>query len=131
MGRSHTLPRSVITASGWLVAALILAASGARWVHSQSALPEGGFVIGQDDSRWVVAGGTRFPIAFVADDAGTLAALPVGPPVATVGEAAAAIAALPAPSGAPPAPAPAPGPANPAETLIGQRATMCSYGVPI
>lgn len=116
--------RTIVTFSGWFVA-LLVAVSSATWVHSQSTLPHGGFVIGQDDSRWVVGNGVKYPIAFVADDAGLLDSMATGGPVATVDEALAAI------SGSAPAPAAPPAPANPAETLIGQRATMCAYGVPI
>lgn len=105
-----------------LVAALSVL-SGARWAQSQAPFPEGAFVVGADDTRWVVGNGVRYRMSFVTDDAGLLPTLRESSTVvATVAEAQAALA------GGAPAPV-ASAPANPAESLVGQRVTACNYGV--
>ena len=119
--------RKLLTLSGWAVAALVLAFSGARWAASQpQPFPEGAFVVGEDDTRWVVGGGVRYRISFVTDDADVLPTLRESTTVvSTVAEAQAALG-----GGAPSQPAPArAAPANPAETLVGQRVTACNYNV--
>lgn len=115
----------------YLVTALVVvggaAFGGARWAESQPGFREGAFVATADGSRWVVGNGTRYRISFALDDSNITAGLRDGPTVATVAEAVAALDGSPA---APPAAAPR-SPANPAETLVGQVARVCSYGVPI
>lgn len=103
------------------------ALTGARWAGSQPGFREGAFVATSDGSRWVVGNGARYRITFALDDSNMTAGLRDGPSVATVAEAVAALGGSPA---APPAAAPRP-PANPAESLVGQVARVCSYGVPI
>lgn len=118
----------------WLGLAVVVIAvaaasalDGAHFARSQTPFPEGAFVVGSDDTRWVVGGDVRYRISFVTDDAGLLPGLRDGGVVATIAEAQAALAGGPAPApGSAPPPAAA---ANPAETLVGQRATTCSYGV--
>jgi len=106
------------------VVALGGAVGGARWARSQGTFPEGAFVVGADDTRWVVGGGVKYRISFVTDDADLLPGLREGAVVATVAEAQAALGA-----GGSGAPAPARAPANPAESLVGQRVRACNYGV--
>jgi hypothetical protein len=106
--------------------ALAGAVGGAQWARSQPPFPQGAFVVGSDDTRWVVGDGVRYRMSFVTDDAGLLPSMREGAVVATVAEAQAALSGGgTAPSGqaAPPAPA------NPAESLVGQRATLCAYGI--
>ena len=103
------------------------ALGGARWAGSQAPFPEGAFVAGADDTRWVVGGGVRYRISFVPDDAGLLPSLRESDiPVSTVAEAQAALGGGTAPSGSTPA---ARAPANPAESLVGQRVRACNYNV--
>ena len=115
--------RRMFAAGGWVVAALALAFGGVQWASGQSGFANGAFVRGSDGTVYAVSGGARIAIAPVPDN-GTLDGLRLAGNVATVDELNGAIGALAAP-------APAPAFANPAETLIGQRATVCSYGVPI
>jgi hypothetical protein len=115
--------RRLVMHSGWIVAAVALALSGARWARGQGTFPEGAFVRAQDGSVWVVSNGVRIGIAPAADSGNTLAGLRMAGSASTFAELSDALAALSTP--------PAPAPANPAETLVGQRATVCSYGVPI
>jgi hypothetical protein len=111
--------------------AVASATAGARWARSQGPFPEGAFVVGQDGSRWVVGGGARYRMSFVTDDAGVLPGLREGGLVSTVAEAQAALAGAPvATGGVAPAP-PMAATATPADSLIGQRATLCAYGVEI
>jgi hypothetical protein len=118
----------LILAATMAVVALAGALGGARWARSQGTFPEGAFVVGADDTRWVVGNGVRYRISFVTDDAGALPGLRESSTVvSTVAEAQAALAGGPAPaSGGAPAPRPA---ANPAESLVGQSVRACNYGV--
>ncbi len=111
-----------------MLVAVLAAVGGARWARSQPALPDGAFVAGQDGTRWIVNNGVRYRMSFIVDDANALPAMRESSTVvATLGEANAAVAAAPSPAAA--AAPVAAGPANPAETLVGQRATVCNYGV--
>jgi hypothetical protein len=118
----------------WLGVVLALVAGagalgGAQWARSQGNFPEGAFVVGADDTRWVVGGGARYRISFITDDAGLLPSLREGGVVSTVADAQAALASGPVATGVV-APAPTTrAPATPADSLIGQRATLCAYGV--
>jgi hypothetical protein len=114
------MTRRVFAAGGWVVAALALAFGGVQWASGQAGFANGAFVRGSDGTVYAVSGGARIAIAPVADN-GTLGSLRLAGNVSTVDELNGALAAL----------APPPAFANPAETLIGQRATVCSYGVPI
>ena len=115
---------TLLLLSGWLAAAVLALASAAN-ARSQGAFPEGAFVEGQDGTRWVVAGGVRYRMAFVPDDAGILPGLPEGAVVASIAEFNSALAG----AGTRPAAAAPAAPANPAETLVGQRVTACNYSV--
>lgn len=106
----------------FLTVAGVSAAGGARFARSQAAFPEGAFVVGSDDTRWVVGGGARYRLSFVTDDAGLLPGLRDGGVVSTIAEAQAALAGRAAPVSAPPA-------SNPAASLVGQQVRTCNYGV--
>jgi len=118
--------RWLVVGAAMMVMTLAGAAGGARWARSQAPFPEGAFVVGGDDTRWVVGNGVRYRIAFVTDDAGLLPGLREGSVVATIAEAQAALVGGPAQASRP---APAPVAANPAETLVGQRVRACNYNV--
>jgi hypothetical protein len=113
--------RRILGPAGWIVAA-VLAISGAHLATGQGSFANGAFVRGQDGAIWVVSGGARIAIAPVPDSSDALSGMRVAGNASTVDELNAALAAL---AGPPPAPS------NPAETLVGQHATVCSYGVPI
>lgn len=115
--------RRTIALSGWIVALLVIA--GASLVHSQAPFQQGAFVRAGDGSIWVVSNGVRYGINAAADDAGVVSGLPQGTAVSTAAELAAVLAAASAPA------APPPPPPDPAQTLIGQRATICPYEIPI
>ena len=117
----------IVTLSGWAVAALALVLAGTRWAASQpTPFPDGAFVVGADDTRWVVGNGVRYRMSFVTDDANALPGLrESNTVVATVAEAQAALAG----GGRAPTPSQAAPPANPAESLVGQRVTACNYGI--
>lgn len=117
------MTRRIFAAGGWIVAALALAFGGVQWAAGQAGFASGAFVRGDDGTVYAVSGGARIAIAPVADN-GTLGGLRLAGNVSTVDELNGALGALAAPVSAPAI-------ANPAETLIGQRATTCSYGVPI
>jgi hypothetical protein len=121
--------RKTVTVSGWAVAALVLMLlGGTAWAASQpTPFPSGAFVVASDGSYWVVGDGVRYPISFTTDAGDALSAVPKGnTAVASVCEASAALNGADIAATCHPSP-----PANPAETLLGQRMTMCSYGVPI
>src|SRR5436190_20414937 len=123
--------RRFVAFSGWVVAVILVSVAGVPIVASQPTFANGAFVVAEDGSRWVVGNGMRLRIVFAADDTRVIPTLPEGPTVRTVAEAAAALAGG---GGAPPASAPTPTPTpipNPAQTLIGQQANVCSYGVPL
>ena len=108
------------------------ALGGAHWARSQGTFPQGAFVVGGDGTRWVVGNGARYRISFITDDAGLLPGLRDGQTVvSTVAEAQAALASGPMATGAVAPPPAAPVTATPADSLIGQRATLCAYGVEI
>lgn len=109
-----------------LTVAAVSVAGGARFTRSQAAFPEGAFVVGADDTRWLVGGGARYRLAFVPDDARLLPSLRDGGVVSTVAEAQAALARDSAPASGPVSPRPA---ANPAESLVGQQVRACNYNV--
>lgn len=115
---------------GLMVAAMLASAAvGARWAQSQTPFPEGAFVVGQDGSRWVVGGGARYRMSFVTDDGGVIPGMREGGVVvSTVGEASAALGSPVAAGAVASAPA-VRAPATPADSLVGQRATLCAYGV--
>lgn len=108
--------------------ALVSLGAGARWAASQASFQEGSFVTAQDGSRWVVGNGQKHRVQFTSDDGNALAGLPEGRSVSTVSEA---VEVLLGGSAPPASGSAAPAPANPAETLIGQRAVVCNYGVPL
>ena len=117
---------------GFIMAVVLLvtasAAGGVRWARSQPPFPEGAFVVGADDTRWVVGNGARYRISFVTDDAGLLPGLrDGGTVVSTLVEAQAALATAAQPSAS--APPPARSAATPAESLVGQRVRACNYNV--
>jgi hypothetical protein len=110
--------RRIFAAGGWVVAALALALGGVQWASGQAGFANGAFVRGNDGTVYAVSGGARIAIAPVPDN-GTLDSMRLAGNVSTVDELNGAIAAL----------APPPAFANPAETLVGQRVTGCTYGV--
>jgi hypothetical protein len=113
------MTRRIVTASGWFIAALLVALGSASWVAGQQGFANGTFVRGSDGTIYAVHGGARVAIAPVPDN-GTLEALRLAGNASTVDELNAALSAISAPPSAP---------ANPAETLVGQRVTGCTYQI--
>lgn len=109
-------------------AATLLA--GVTALASQPSLPEGAFVLGQDGTGWIVAGGAKYRIAWTFDEQDALALLPEGGEVRSVSDAAALLGLSPtpavAPVSSPPAPSPSPTPTDD-RGLVGQTAVeLCS-----
>jgi hypothetical protein len=87
-----------------VIAVALVAAGlgGMRYAASQAPFRDGAFVVGQDGSRWIVSGGTKYRITFTTDDTNALAGLPEGPSVAVISDVpAGAVSSSP---GNPPAP---------------------------
>ncbi len=113
---------------GCLTAAALLA--GVTALASQPSLPEGAFVLGQDGTGWLVAGGAKYRIAWTFDEQDALALLPEGGEVRSVSDAAALLGLSPTsavtPAANPPAPSPSPTPTDD-RGLVGQTAVgLCS-----
>lgn len=97
---------------------------------SQPSLPDGAFVLGQDGTGWIVAGGAKYRIAWTFDEQDVLALLPEGGEVRSVSDAVALLGLSPTPAVAPISGTPAPSPpptATDDRGLVGQTAVgLCS-----
>jgi hypothetical protein len=97
---------------------------------SQPSLPDGAFVLGQDGTGWIVAGGAKYRIAWTFDEQDALALLPEGGEVRSVSDAVALLGLSPTPAVAPISGTPAPSPpptATDDRGLVGQTAVgLCS-----
>lgn len=95
---------------------------------SQPSLPDGAFVLGQDGTGWIVAGGAKYRIAWTFDEQDALALLPEGGDVRSLNEVVLLLGLNPTPVATPVSNAPSPTPAPSDDRgLVGQTAVeLCS-----
>ncbi len=117
-------------AGALIVAVALPLLAGVTVRASQPLLPDGTFVLGQDGTGWIVAGGAKYRIAWTFDEQDALALLPEGGEVRSVSDAVALLGLSPTPTVAPISGTPDPSPpptATDDRGLVGQTAVeLCS-----